>query len=127
MNISEITKGQIITRVEPRTYYNYTTGGCHTDNRFIGEKLTYHGLANGMIVLSRNENEVLCITIHEWEEGWEFFIDPLTLVEGSKDMIVKTLQVKLFEAVENENYLEARRIQNELDGKTDANQKRLNG
>ena len=121
MNINDITKGQIITRTELRCYYNVQTGGNHVDDRYIGDRLTYHGLANGMIILTKNDgagNSILItIPIHDWAEGWEYYIDPMSLVEGSMNMIKENLHTRLTCALAEENYEEARRIQDEIDGK----------
>ena len=118
MNISQAAKGQIITRIEPRCYFNNNTGGSHIDDRYIGDKMTYHGIANGMIVLTKqdqdNNNVLITVPVHEWQDGWEYWIDPMTLVEGSMNIIKENLNTQLTKALTDENYDEAVRIRDEI-------------
>jgi hypothetical protein len=132
MKIFDLTPGSIITRTEPMCYFSQVTGGSHTDDRYIGEKITFHGIANGMIYgtlpnkeLEKGDMKLMAVPVHQWEEGWEYYIDPMTMIIKSEETIQNSLQNRLFEALENQDYREAARLRDELAAKPNNEQKMI--
>jgi hypothetical protein len=114
-HITNFHKGTVLTRTEPRYYVKGE--GSYTDDRYIGSPMTYHGLANGMIYLTtieNNEPKLVGLPIHTWCDGWEQYIDPASLVGETEKVIESTLQVQLFEALENEDYTKAIKLRDEI-------------
>jgi hypothetical protein len=116
MNIQQFNIGDEIVRVEPSE--------CFGDRSYIGEKLTYKGILNGMIYFTKDDifvnfnlNNRLSLPLDVWSNGWEKYVDPNTLYDDTlsidkytEEEILK--QIKL--AIECENYELAEILKNKL-------------
>lgn len=101
MNIKKFNRGEIIVRVE-----SSDTG----DRSYMGEKLTYIGIANGQIYLEPGEDSFhakvlskrIDLATDQWSEGWEKWIDvDNTEAKGNTEL---SLISALEKAVKDENY-----------------------
>jgi len=108
-NIIEIEKGSFITRVSPSDGYG--------DRSYIGDKLQFIGVANGMIYLKNleesyirmfREEKLIKVAFDIWQNGWDYYTEPESLFTNLYDKY--TLELKLKKALENEDYEEAQRI-----------------
>jgi len=131
-NILEFTKGDRITRVQPAKSLGpmMSMNGIAVDRggdrSYMGEELIFVGIANGQIYLQRSEtsfdyqifgNKLLDLAIDIWDEGWEKWIDPKTLLDNDVSVIVDktTLKRKLKQAIANEDYELAEQIKKQLE------------
>jgi hypothetical protein len=118
MNISEFKKGDKVVRVEAA--YSYTTTNPLTglpetrggDRSYMGEKLTFIGIANGCAYFDREEDcsmsKILETTrvdlrLDWWSEGWEYWID-IDSVEDENHQIKFNLKQEIENAIKNEDY-----------------------
>jgi hypothetical protein len=136
MNIRDFVKGDIITRVEPSAVlskeFHPLTGEllkANRDRSYIGDKLTFFGIANGKAYFERHrEFEVqllgkeLSLRLDAYSEGWERWVDPSTIyenggtVEAGKKYSKSELNGMLNDALSSENFEEATRIRDLLKG-----------
>ena len=85
-SIYEFEKGDQITRLKPAKALWESMGG---DRSYIGEKLIFQGIANGVIYLKRtNEIELkifgdklIELPMDIFSENWAYYQDPTTLFE----------------------------------------------
>lgn len=129
--IYEFNPGDIVTRIQPAgivTQGTFLGGGISYDSSYIGEKLVFVGIANGCAYFEPTESfsvllengKLISLRLHKFEEGWAHYIDPRTLI-GAKSMSKyasmsdTSLITELDNAIADENYEEASRIQHEID------------
>ena len=137
MNIKEFKKGDIIVRTKPAKSLGPITSlmgevieRCG-DRSYMGEKLEYIGMANGQIYLRwsedsesmfRNRDVPLDLAIDLWDEGWEIWIDPLTLTGNEVPKVEPRTEAELIAkidmAISTEDYEEADVLKKELDALT---------
>lgn len=129
--IHEFKPGDILTRVQPAMVVSQGTffgGGVSYDSSYVGEKLVFVGIANGCAYFEPTEEfsitlqrgELISLRLHKFEEGWAHYIDPRTLVDAKPmskyaSMSDTSLVAELDNAIADENYEEASRIQHEID------------
>jgi hypothetical protein len=126
-NILEFTKGDRITRVQPAkplssVGFPFEMGG---DRSYMGEEFIFVGIANGQIYLQRSEtsfeyqifgDKLIDLDIDLWDEGWEKWVDPKMFLNDDVSMIIdiKTLQIRLKQAIANEDYELAEKISKQM-------------
>ncbi len=102
-NIRTFSAGSLVCRVAPATWNNINPSlfGDDSDNNlgvvtvreirdhsYIGEPMTYIGIANGCVYLKPVEphpwrgGDMMCLPLaNGWDEGWAEYIDPSKLAE----------------------------------------------
>jgi hypothetical protein len=129
-SIFDFNPGDIVTRLEPTVEINQQMfmGGLNCDSSYIGEKLIFVGIANGCAYFEPTDKfsfllekgELIDLPLYKWEHGWAHYIDPRTLI-GAKpqskyaSMSDTALVAELDNAIAEEKYEEASRIQHEID------------
>ena len=130
MKIYEFKKGDEIVRVEPAKPYSteriglfgQKEGGVR-DRSYIGEKLIFVGIANGLIYCKRTDSyalkvfgdDLLEIPLDFFDEGWEFYTDPSKLLGGFEDS--KMIKKQIETAIKNEDYELAKKLKAKLNNK----------
>jgi hypothetical protein len=129
-SIHEFKPGDIITRIEPVVKISKAMfmGGVDYDGSFIGEKLIFVGIANGCAYFETTDSfsktlekgGLISLKIYNFEKGWSYYIDPVTLLNMRprseyEALSNKALIDKLDNAISDENYEEASKIQHEID------------
>lgn len=111
MNIREFKKGDNIVRTKPAKPLSNSediefmgmkmgSRGGGGDRSYMGNEMEFVGIGNGMIYcknkdkfhLSMFGDKLTSLAEDIWQEGWEFWIDPLSL--GDVDYNVKEARVK---------------------------------
>jgi hypothetical protein len=116
-NISEFKKGDFITRLGPS---KPRFKGAHPDRSYMGDKIEFIGIANGMIYFhihdSIFDSEKLCdLELDLWDESWGEFQDPYALFEiKNPNESTLSLEDQLEEALANEDYKLATKLRNQL-------------
>lgn len=120
-SIYDFNKGDEVVRVEPSKVIG--SGGFHPkgqrDRSYIGDKLIFVGIANGCAYLKRTGikakifgDDLLDLPLDIYDEGWDYYIDPQTLVD---DIIpLHSLERALMLALEKEDYEAAANIQKRI-------------
>lgn len=131
--IYEFAKGDEIVRVIPAKPYPSVIDGVEPirDRSYIGEKMIFVGIANGVIYLRVTDkhhvamlgNRLRELPLDVWDDGWDNYFDPENLLNGiehvqseSRSDLLKRLQL----AIDSEDYESAeiiRRKLNEMDAK----------
>ena len=134
MNIREFKKGDLIVRTQPAKSLGPMVGMMGMvipktgDRSYMGEKMEFVGIANGQIYINRtNEFEARMfgkrrdLAIDLWEDGWEIWVDPDTLMDGvsyeAPKMSAAEYQAKIDIAIASEDYEEAERLKTEMNKK----------
>ena len=116
--IYEFKKGDEIVRVENAK--PISNGGIR-DRSYVGEKMIFAGIANGVIYLKpttiistflAGKEKLMDLPLDTWDEGWDYWIDPNTLLDNILDE--KQIKSKLSEAIAEENYELANQLQKML-------------
>lgn len=122
-NILEFKKGQIITRVSRSK--PYILGGLG-DGSYMGDPLLFIGIANGHVyfknkdpfsVLMLGSDKIFGLQLELFSEGWEVYIDPLTLLEDSDitlGMTQNDIENKINKAIQDEDYELAEKLRKQL-------------
>jgi len=113
--IYEFKKGDEVVKIVPAKPINNMR-----DRSFMGEKMIFVGIANGQIYLKRtNQLEIslmgeslLNISLDIWDDGWDTWIDPMTLLDNEIDPI--HIEDKLFDALTAEDYELAEKLKDIL-------------
>ena len=113
--IYEFKKGDEIVRIIPAKPINKIG-----DRSFMGEKMIFVGIANGQIYLKRTDqleirlmgDSLLNISLDRWDEGWDTWVDPLTLLYNEIDPV--HIKDKLFDALTDEDYELAEKLKDIL-------------
>jgi hypothetical protein len=129
--IHDFKPGDIVTRIQPAGIVSRDTflgAGITYDSSYIGEKLVFVGIANGCAYFEPTEEfsiilekgKLISLKLHRFEEGWAHYIDPRTLIDAKPmskyaSMSDTSLVAELDNAIADENYEEASRIQHEID------------
>jgi len=116
--IYEFKKGDEIVRVENAKPIQ--EGGIR-DRSYVGEKMIFAGIANGVIYLKpttmistflAGKEKLMDLPLDTWDEGWDYWVDPNTLLDNILDE--KQIKSKLSEAIAEENYELADKLQKML-------------
>ena len=113
--IYEFKKGDEIVRIVPAKPINTIR-----DRSFMGEKMIFVGIANGQIYLKRTSqleirlmgNSLINVSLDLWDDGWDCWIDPLTLLDNDIDRV--HIEDKLFDALTEEDYELAEKLKDIL-------------
>ena len=117
--IYEFKKGDEIVRVENAKPIG---GDGIRDRSYVGEKMIFAGIANGVIYLKptnsisiflAGKDKLMDLPLDTWDEGWDYWIDPETLLDNVLDE--RKIKDKLDEAISEENYELANKLQKMLD------------
>jgi hypothetical protein len=104
MNIREFKKGDNVVRTE-------ASAGCG-DRSYMGEKLTFIGIANGCVYFDREEDSFMAkmtgtrrteLRLDWWSEGWEYWQD-IDSLENPNGQVKYNLKQEIDKAVANEDY-----------------------
>ena len=133
MNIESFKKGDIITRTEPSLAIFGGMSGIfggktelHGDRSYMGDQLKFLGIANNHIyfqsldevsILSFGKDRIFDLAVDAWNEGWELYIDPKSLLEENQPIVTlskKQLEDKLQKAINNEDYELAEKLKIQL-------------
>jgi len=136
-SIYEFKKGDKITRIKPSKPIVKMGEEEFVDRNFIGTPFIYVGIANGCIYLKRiiseqakemmsffsmlsggsGESALMHLELEIFEEGWDYYVDPTTLGldDEGEEYSVKELEKQKKDAIENEDYQEAERLQKLID------------
>ena len=122
--IYDFKKGDEIVRIIPAKPINNIG-----DRSYMGDKMIFVGIANGQIYLKRNNQleinlfgDILTnLSLDKWDEGWDSWVDPLTLEENDIDPI--HIENRLFDALSREDYVEAEKLKNILININNKNEK----
>lgn len=121
MNITEFKKGDKVVRVEPAkslgAFYNPFTmqneerGG---DRSYIGDKLTFIGVANGCAYFDREEGSFMSkvtettkldLRLDVFSDGWDYWQNIESIGDSNAETAIKfNLKEELKSAVAGENY-----------------------
>jgi len=116
--IYEFKKGDKIVRVENAKPIG---GDGIRDRSYVGEKMIFAGIANGVIYLKpttmistflAGKDKLMDLPLDTWDEGWDYWVDPNTLLDNILDE--KQIKSKLSEALDEENYELADKLKNML-------------
>lgn len=123
-SVYDFNKGDEVVRIEP----SKTIGASemfsegHRDRSYIGEKLIFIGIANGCAYFSRTGikakiygDELLDLPLDIYDEGWDYYVDPQTLVDNV--IPLHSLERALELALEKEDYEAAANIQKRINSK----------
>ena len=119
-SILDIEKGAIVTRVARSKPY---PSGV-TDGSYMGDKLKFIGIANNQIyfqalddrmVRDFGADKIFNVPLDMWELGWDYYVDPTTLLDSLEDKA--TLEIKLQRALDVEDYILAEKIKKQLENK----------
>jgi len=109
MRIEDFEPGEAIVRVE--------RGGFNkNDGSYIGTKVYLLCILNGQIYLEHDSDPTIgdkafSLNFCDWAEGWDMWIEPEF---GSTQTTHKTLEKRISEAIEDENYELAETLKNKL-------------
>ena len=108
-SIYEFKQGDIIVRVEPAKPYMGGIGNGLRDRSYVGEKVIFQGITNGMIYLKPTEKisiflsgKLMGLPLDIWDEGWNYWVDPKTITEN--DIPKHIIEEQLKKALDEENY-----------------------
>ena len=116
--IYEFKKGDEIVRVENAKPIQ---GNGIRDRSYVGEKMVFVGIANGVIYLKpttvisiflAGKEKLMDLPLDNWDEGWDYWVDPENLLDNVLDN--KQIKSKLAEAIAVENYELADKLQKML-------------
>ena len=129
MNITEFKQDDIICRVEPISesvsLFNMFTFQSETkdyNDSYLGEKMTFIGIANGLIYLKKfyseeiktPENLMTALELKKWFSGWNFYIDPHSPNEKDSSLNKDKLKEEFENAIKSENYELAAKLKSKL-------------
>lgn len=131
MNIREFKRGDLIVRTQPAKSLGPMIGLMGEtiprggDRSYMGEKMEFVGIANGQIYINRTDEfesklfgKRRDLSMDLWEDGWEVWVDPDTLMDDvtypEPKMSKAEYQAKIDMAIADENYEEAERLRNEM-------------
>ena len=118
--IYEFENGDEVVRIEPAKDLNNILGETIRDRSYIGEKMIFVGIANGVIYLKPTEkvsiffsaDGFIDLPLDIWDEGWDHWVDPETLLNNVLDD--RQIKSKLADAIAEENYELANKLQKML-------------
>lgn len=133
-NINEFKKGDVVTRIAPakpykQPYRDILTGEWITptgDRSYMGEKLTFIGIANGCAYFERNDpfskaifgDKLLSLRLDVFSDDWDIWVDPKSLYNTVSKTInavsKKYYEKELQKALEKEDYEKAEELKNKL-------------
>lgn len=111
--IFDFKKGDRITRVKPSEGVG--------DRSYIGTELIFVGIANAKIYFKMEgfsiaEDAIYSIDLDLFVDGWEEYVDPQSLLQGSEEVIDRlSIEKQIERAIEREDYELAARLLNKLD------------
>ena len=101
--IYEFKKGDKIVRVEPAKSIAGGIGDGIRDRSYVGEKMLFHGIANGVIYIKPtqkvtifiSDNGFIDLPLDIWDEGWDYWVEPKTLMKiASQNILLKSKLIK---------------------------------
>ena len=118
--IYEFKKGDKIVRVEPAKSISGGLGDGIRDRSYVGEKMLFHGIANGVIYIKPTQKISIFISnegfidlpLDNWDEGWEYWVDPMSITENHIPKYI--IEEQINKAIDDENYELADRLKNQL-------------
>ena len=123
MKIFEFKKGDNITRVKPII----DPDGGFPDYSLVGKDLTFLGIANGTIYVSREldflsqlfmgiEKHTIQLPTDMWGEGWEFFVEP-DFLDNQSPLISEEEQIRaqIQKASDNQEFEKADMLKKKLE------------
>ena len=124
LNIYNFKRGDIITRLKP-----ITDEIGEKDYSLIGAKLSFLGIANASIYISRpldvltmlfsggRTTQTIKLPLELWQNGWGYYIEPDFLDEdlGLDISEEQALQDQIDQAIIEENYQKAEVLKKRLD------------
>ena len=118
--IYEFENGDEVVRIEPAKDLSNILGETIRDRSYIGEKMIFVGIANGVIYLKPTEkvsiffsaDGFIDLPLDIWDEGWDHWVDPETLLNNVLDD--RQIKSKLADAIAEENYELANKLQKML-------------
>ena len=122
--IYEFKKGDEIVRIIPAKPINNIR-----DRSYMGDKMIFVGIANGQIYLKPTKeldlhlfgDSLSNLSLDIWDEGWDIWVDPLTLYEN--DIDPTHIENRLFDALSREDYIEAEKLKDILTNINNKNEK----
>jgi hypothetical protein len=115
MKIRDFKKGSIITRISPSE---------NGDRSYLGNKLLFIGVANNRIYYKNltevskavfGEDRIFDLAYDWWQSGWEYYVDPKTLMEGEEFKFTDlSIEQQIERAVEAEDYELAEKLKKQL-------------
>ena len=107
--IYEFEKGDSIVRIVPAKEVGVRPDSKIRDRSYLGQKMIFAGIANGMLYLCRTKEldikifgDLLSLPLDLWDEGWDHWKDPKDLMYNAIDP--EHLLDKIENAVKIENY-----------------------
>tara|TARA_R110001592_G_scaffold5415_1_gene29848 strand:+ start:206 stop:571 length:366 start_codon:yes stop_codon:yes gene_type:complete len=118
--IYEFKKGDKIVRVEPAKSIAGGIGDGIRDRSYVGEKMLFHGIANGVIYIKPtqkvtifiSDNGFIDLPLDIWDEGWDYWVEPKNLNENCIPKHI--IEEQINKALAEENYELADRLKNNL-------------
>lgn len=119
--IYDFRKGDIITRLEPMVDED-----GFKDFSLVGTKLTFVGIANACVYLSKKSDPLSKIFLGQdtmqiklplalCDKGWSRYVEPDFLDVSPDNMTeVQAIEEEIQKAVENEDYFKAEALKNRL-------------
>ena len=121
--IYEFKNGDEVVRIEPAKDLSNILGETIRDRSYVGEKMIFVGIANGVIYLKPTERlsiffsaeGFIDLPLDIWDEGWDHWVDPKTLLGDENNYLnnldERQIKSKLSQAVAEENYELADKLQ----------------
>ena len=116
-SIFEFEKGDRIVRIEPAKALGLSLLGepQSGDRSYIGQKMEFLGIINGCIYVTPdgiswfdNKDRWKSLPLDIFSDGWDYWIDPKTLLHGKKAQSVvasdKEIRRQINSALADENY-----------------------
>jgi len=133
--IYDFKKNDVVTRVKPAKSFGKAISPFSgkeielgRDRSYIGEKLIFVGIANGCAYFKRTSeielkifgNKMIDLELDVFDEGWDYWVDPETLLDSEIDystnsMSRKEIEEKISQAVSEENYELAEKLRKYLE------------
>tara|TARA_R110000737_G_scaffold26268_1_gene45063 strand:- start:23 stop:388 length:366 start_codon:yes stop_codon:yes gene_type:complete len=118
--IYEFKKGDIIVRVESAKAIAGGIGDGIKDRSYVGEKMLFHGIANGVIYIKPTQKVSIFISnegfidlpLDNWDEGWDYWINPEDIEENHIPKYI--IEEQINKAIDDENYELADRLKKQL-------------
>ena len=124
LNIYNFKKGDVITRLKP-----IVDEDGQKDYTFIGRKVTFLGIANASVYLSRDMDflaslftgmtkQTIQLPVEMWEDGWAYYVEPDFLDEDSPLFGLdeeESLKQQIDDAAKADDYEKADRLLKRLE------------
>ena len=133
MNIKDFKKGDVVTRVEASDLFGIDTNPLtgeiveRRDRSYIGDKMTFFGIANGVAYFHRHDmftvsllGKESSLPLDKYSEGWEYWIDPQDIYENGSQEVTSKLSkeqilAQITKAVDAQDFERATELRDELE------------